>query len=102
MSIAIDKIILLLLFISPAFSSTVLYVSTAGNDSWTGSIDEPSGSDGPLATLIGARDKIRQLKGSGNPGPFEVQVRGGIYYESPTFTLYPQDSGTSAQPIVYK
>lgn len=39
-----------------------LYVSTEGNNSWTGNFDQPNQdkTDGPFATLEGARDAIRK------------------------------------------
>jgi len=41
-----------------------LYVSTTGNDSWSGKLSEPDQdkTDGPFATIEGARDAIRLLK----------------------------------------
>jgi hypothetical protein len=86
-----------------SFTGT-LYVATNGNNSWSGTADLPSsqGTDGPLATLIGARDRIRQMKEAGWTGPVTVFVRGGTYYESETLVLEPQDSGTVTAPVVYK
>lgn len=85
-------------------SETVVYVSSSGNDHWSGALAEPSAnaSDGPLATLTGARDRLRVLRAGNRPAPFSVVVRGGIYYESPTLVLEPTDSGTAAHPVVFK
>ena len=40
------------------------YVAPGGKDTWSGRLAaaKPDGSDGPLATLAGARDAIRRLK----------------------------------------
>ncbi len=85
-------------------TETVVYVSPSGNDHWSGALAEPSAnaSDGPLATLTGARDRLRVLRAGNRPAPFSVIVRGGTYYESPTLVLEPADSGTSADPVVYR
>ena len=60
----------------------VLYVSTEGNDTWSGSLPSPNTarSDGPLRTPAGARDKIRQLRAKGPlVKPVYVLIRGGVY-----------------------
>jgi hypothetical protein len=82
---------------------TVVYVSPSGNDNWSGALAEPSAdaSDGPLATLTGARDRLRVLRAGNRPAPFSVVVRGGIYYESPTLVLEEADSGTATHPVVF-
>lgn len=82
------------------------YVSTAGNDQWSGTLADPKGdrSDGPFATLTRARDAIRQLKTrpGGLTEPVRVQLRGGAYYLAEPFTLRPEDSGTGDCPISYE
>jgi hypothetical protein len=85
-------------------SETVIYVSPSGNDNWSGALAEPSadGNDGPLATLKGARDRLRVLRAGNRPAPYNALVRGGTYYESSTLVLEPVDSGTSANPVVYE
>ena len=82
------------------------YVSTLGNDAWSGRLAEPNadGAEGPFATLERARDAIRQLKQAG-PLPEHgvvVELRGGIYQRQQTWKLVAEDSGTSAAPIVYQ
>jgi hypothetical protein len=77
--------------------SLKLYVSTAGNDAWSGkySIANKSKTDGPFATLEGARDVIRELKRSGNlpKGNLVVEVQEGVYELSKTFELNDKDKG---------
>ncbi len=73
-----------------------LVVASSGNDGAEGSLAEP------LATLIGARDRIRLLRSAGYAGAVTVFVRGGTYYESETLVLEEQDSGTENAPVVYK
>ena len=40
------------------------YVSTIGNDDWSGKLPEPNadGTDGPFATVTRARDAVRLMK----------------------------------------
>lgn len=81
------------------------YVSTAGNDSWTGCLPDANGakSDGPFSTLERARDEIRSLKKSNAlpQGGVQVIVRGGVYYLEKPFELRADDSGSETLPIVY-
>lgn len=82
----------------------VLYVSPNGNDAWSGKLAAPDAaqSDGPLASLAGARDAIRKLKAAGPlAAPIEVRVRGGIYRPQEMVTFQSQDSGTATCPISY-
>ncbi len=83
-----------------------LYVSTAGNDRWSGSLVAPNaaGSDGPFATLARARDAVRQLKAAGPlpRGGVTVWVAGGLYPQSETLKLSASDSGTDGAPVVYR
>ncbi len=86
--------------------ATVEYhVATDGHDRWSGKLAKPNDSetDGPFASLRGARDAIRKLKsiGKGLPGPVTVHVHAGEYNLDHPFVLEPQDSGTPEEPIVY-
>ena len=59
-----------------------LYVAPSGHDDWSGSLPAPNRdlTDGPLASLAGARDALRRLKDGGAlTGPATVYVRGGTY-----------------------
>ena len=91
----------------PAYGqTTTLYVATNGNDSWSGELPEPNGphTDGPLATLVAARNRVRSLKdqhGGDLPGPVDVQVRGGTYRITETIVFEGQDSGASDTPVTY-
>jgi hypothetical protein len=97
------------LLASSLFAATeriVLYVSPSGNDSWSGSIAEPNPqkSDGPLATLSEARNRIRAIKekqGRLN-NDVTIYIRGGIYFLKDTFELEPADSGSDGFKITYE
>ena len=81
------------------------YVATDGSDSWTGTLAEPNGdkTDGPFATLAGARDAVRKLRGASEQAlaSVTVVVRGGVYRLDAPFLLEPQDSGTPQGPVVF-
>ena len=80
------------------------YVATNGKDTWSGTLDRPNaqGTDGPLATLEGARDAIRGLKGTSRRSEaLTVMLRGGTYLLSKPFVLRPEDSGTEGCPVTY-
>ncbi len=82
-----------------------LYVSPQGDDGWSGRSAQANGvgTDGPFASLGGARDAIRKLKTSGPLiEPVRVVVGGGFYNLSEPFTLTAQDSGTADCPITYE
>lgn len=69
------------------------YVSPAGNDANPGTIDQP------LATLAGARDKVRTvLDGQGD---ITVYFRQGVYTIEETVVFGLQDSGGENQTVTY-
>lgn len=83
----------------------VLHVAPDGRDDWSGRVARTAadGSDGPLATLVGARDAIRSLKEGGDlTGAVHVQIQPGFYRMNETLRLTPEDSGTAEAPITYE
>jgi len=82
-----------------------LYVSPQGRDAWSGRRAETSrdGKDGPLATLAGARDRVRALRTQGALAgkPVTILVRGGVYPLAEPLVFTPQDSGTADAPVTY-
>lgn len=94
------------LFFLPSEAAETLFVSPAGNDSWTGKIVVPNGdrSEGPFATLEAARDAIRRLKKRGGlpTGGVVVELAAGSYERSHAFELTNEDSGTAESPITYR
>ncbi|MEM4918619.1 MAG: hypothetical protein QW518_04760 [Thermofilaceae archaeon] len=82
--------------------AVALYVSPKGSDSWSGLFPDPlpDGSDGPLATLEAARDRVRGLRRQGRP--VTVYLRGGVYHLSAPLVLGPEDSGGEGCPVVWQ
>ena len=83
-----------------------LHVSTTGDDSWSGTLAAPNAdrSDGPLATLEAARDRLRQLRRveRNQNRPVTVWIAGGIYELKRSWQLTGEDSGTALAPVVYR
>ncbi len=80
------------------------YVAPQGNDAWSGTLAEPNAgaSDGPWASLTGARDALRTLRGENKiTGPVTVALRGGTYAVTEPIVFSPEDSGTLEAPITY-
>lgn len=74
------------------------YVFTTGNDS------NPGTKEQPLASLIGARNAIREYRDSqSTPISFTIWIGDGRYEMSESLELLPEDGGASAaHPVVYK
>ncbi|MHC4369111.1 MAG: right-handed parallel beta-helix repeat-containing protein [Planctomycetota bacterium] len=82
-----------------------LYVSSDGNDRWTGTLARPNTgqTDGTFASLAGARDAIRRMKMLVSiTEPVLVIVADGTYTLTEPFALEPRDSGTAECPISYQ
>jgi hypothetical protein len=95
------------LMLSPSgvAQETVLYVSTAGDDAWSGRLAQPNATltDGPFATLTQARDALRELRKQGPlGGPATIRIRGGTYSLTEPLVLEPEDSGTPQAPVSYE
>jgi hypothetical protein len=72
------------------------YVSTAGEDAWSGKLADPKadGTDGPLATLVAARDLARQFSPD---QPRRIVIREGEYFLDEPLTLGPEDSNLTIE-----
>ena len=87
-----------------AAQPVTLYVAPDGNDEWSGRLAEPDpgGADGPLATLLGARDAVRRLRDEAlTDGPVTVQVREGVYFMPEPLLIESADSGRPGAPVTY-
>jgi hypothetical protein len=83
-----------------------LHVAPNGNDQWSGSLASPNApaTDGPLATITGARDRLRHLrdtKGLPSGGAEIILAPGGYVLDAP-FDLGRQDSGQPNASIVIR
>jgi len=83
-----------------------LHIAPNGDDGWSGSRAEPNANetDGPLATLAGARNRLRALRASQEmpPGGAEVILAPGDYTLDESIELEAEDGGTANAPIVYR
>lgn len=80
------------------------YVATDGNDAWSGRLSAANakGTDGPFATVVRARDAIREIKTAGRfDRPLKVFIRDGLHFQTEPFVLQPEDSGTDVHPVTY-
>ena len=60
-------------------------------------------SDGPLASLDGAREALRRLRAGGRgQGPIHVVVAGRRLLADDPLVLTPEDGGTPGAPVVYE
>ena len=88
-----------------AAMALTLYVSPEGNDTWSGLLQQPNpeGTNGPLASLRGARDAVRKIKAQGlYVEPIHVIISGGTYRQYEPVVFEPIDSGTTPLPITYE
>lgn len=83
-----------------------LQVSPQGRDTWSGRSAAPNAAktDGPLASMAGARDELRRLRASGRLPEGEVTVlfQGGRYEQVAPVVFREEDSGTASAPVVFK
>jgi hypothetical protein len=86
-------------------ATTTLHVAVDGNDQWSGLPGTPNEdrTDGPLASLGGARDAVRRLRmeGDGRP-PVRVLIGAGTYSLHEPVVFTPRDSGAPNAPVVYE
>lgn len=85
------------------WADAVVYVSPEGKDAWSGSIRNVSAdaSDGPAASLAGARDAVRRLRSEGEEGTIRVEFADGVYPMTEAVVFTPQDSGKPTAPVIY-
>ena len=94
----------LLMSAATAYGLT-LYVAPDGNDQWSGRLAKASAdkSDGPLASLQGARDAVRKLKaGAPLKEAVRIAIADGTYPLPQAVVFAPEDSGTADAPVSYE
>ena len=84
-----------------------LYVSPEGNDNYSGTLMQPNDekTDGPLATLAGARDVIRKMKDSDEfpRGNIVVEISKGVYKMNTALELDSTDGGKNERSrVIYQ
>lgn len=86
------------IFVCQGVEAIELHVATGGYDEHLGTAAEP------LATLTGARDRIRQLRQAGDleGEPVTVVIHGGTYELTAPWQLTAEDSGTAEAPVIYR
>lgn len=90
-----------------ASAALTLHVAPNGNDAWSGrnAVPNQARTDGPFATLIGARNAIRELKreeGGLPTGGVIVEVAEGVYEFDDALELNGEDSGAANASTVYR
>ncbi|MBT3288146.1 MAG: right-handed parallel beta-helix repeat-containing protein [Victivallales bacterium] len=87
-----------------AATATTFVVAPGGSDGWGGRLPEANATrtDGPFATVVRARDAVRQARRDGGGGPFVIELRGGLHTLTEPLTLTPEDSGTAAAPTIFR
>ncbi len=92
-------------FTAPVSPGSTVYVATNGSDHWSGRLPypDPSGTDGPVATLEFANSVLRRLHQSilAQEDTFMVVIRGGTYECPKTLLLGAGDGGTAEFPVVW-
>ena len=78
--------------------AATFFVSTNGNDSWSGQLENPNPerTDGPFATLHAARQAARNL---GTAQPRKVIIQTGQYFLDKPLTLGNEDSGLTIESV---
>ncbi len=95
-------VLLAMLASGPPIWALSLYVAPEGDDHWSGRFAQANAalSDGPVASLAGARDRIRAL--SPLSEPVTVLIANATYLMTEPLVLEPRDSGTEKFPVAYK
>jgi hypothetical protein len=84
-----------------------LHVSPQGKDTWSGTLAAPNAAktDGPLASLGGARDALRRLRDAGTLTPKQavtVRFQIGRYEQRTPVVFTKEDSGSPEAPVVFE
>ena len=100
----LKKTLVLAFMLGMVAQSATLYVSPKGNDAWNGlsaTLNEQR-TQGPLASLEGARRRVQQLRSQGVKEEITVVFLRGVYPLREPVCFTPLDSGTAAGRTIYK
>jgi len=90
----------------PGAGGLMIHVSPGGDDHWSGTLARPNAArtDGLLATLEGAHDRVRTLRHEQKipAGPIPVVIAAGTYPLSGPVVFEPADGGTAAALVIYQ
>jgi hypothetical protein len=93
----IPPMLVMLLLYNGLLSGQKIYLSPAGNDSNSGSVEKP------LASLVAARDKARELKKDNQTGQsIEIIALEGEYFMMQPLKLSIEDGGKEESPLIIK
>ncbi len=101
--ISVFYLLTFILFFLPTCSA-YYYIAPDGNDAWSGNLPKPNQdkTDGPLASIQGARDAIRNTKSIMSwPQSYTVVLADGTYHIDKPILFTPQDSGADKLPIIF-
>jgi hypothetical protein len=83
----------------------IFHISPEGNDSWSGRHAKPASdrTDGPWATLSGARDRLRKIRSHPEfqGEAVTVMIHDGFFELPETLLFGPEDSGQTGAPVRY-
>ncbi|MGC9054975.1 MAG: hypothetical protein ACP5KS_13960, partial [Candidatus Hydrogenedens sp.] len=82
-----------------------VYVSPEGNDTWSGTLPQANENktDGPLATIQKALEKVKDIRSSGAvEKTVRVVLRGGTYFISTPIVIKPEHSGKKDAPTIFE
>jgi hypothetical protein len=86
---------------SPHPTSSIFFVATNGNDSWSGTLPAPNRSkkDGPFATLPRALQAARNLRTNAPTSgqSVSIRLRTGSYFPEEPVVIKPEDSGLTLE-----
>ena len=88
---------------TPAGPEIRFYVSTLGNDSWSGNLESPNQrmTDGPFRTFVRAKAQVLLEKSRHPNCNFTIFIRQGTYYLMDPILFRPEDSASDAKTITY-
>ncbi len=81
----------------------ILYISKNGNDTWSGKIGTPNDTDtdGPLFSIEGAKDRIKEIRSQGILGLIKILINEGDYEVQHTIKFNKEDIGAQNTPIAF-